>query len=1185
MISLFKNQTPEKTNDQYDRVDSDYSDLFNAETDEILFFDFGMSREKFIYNNPLEYPSIEDKTGIFNYFIDNYFYLQSQYSAHGGDIDSFMNDCFSKCRSIVRGSVAPAYGVFPLILAKVPREMIAEEYYLIILSDYNDPTGFGQSEDIRRYREAIASPSFLILQETFINPMNSKVKESRVFRFGYVYYPSGNHGPNPDRSYAYIAGFKILPENITRPVVESNIKFEQLRYGEDTYNYDAIKIHFPHTDDLLTNSIYEDISFEKGGTLNREVEVVKERDFYTIPSSEVELPNFVRDKDSSSLEVKYTFHTQLKLLDSCFLNLVHITHPRSLSLSGIVLQSPPPPLVYWIRRLLPFAIFTVLALLGIAISRGRVKKFKINVHGYTEKLYRETKNCTTEEHDYYTSKDNKTEVKLSITITPVYKKFFRIRWGCSPNLKNTTIDGLKDIVLETRIHNELEKGDEFVDSKVASDFIPQKDVDGKFKYGITIKPTLNTKWDFENNKRYIFTLKTNFYVVKHKFLWFRFLGKKIVQCEGSEYTFEIGPKLFGNIWAGFDPGTTGSSIAFGRKQQDIYLSKIEYKVGNQKLFTEINSSVIAFTTEQIKQLSEQEFKNWSPKKHYLYGNDANHPYATNKFISSKKTLGYDFDCLIKMEGKILFELKGEQVFTLQIRGMYKDMEKYISEEGKGYKEGYMSQKEKAELFENEKEYIPRRVVAAVPNSFNNYRTQAMIDSINSYGKFDEIITVYEPEAVLFYCIKDSIVKANSKVLIFDMGGATINTSFFDYQYQKPNYIIDTLGRIGYGIGGDTIDFCIINAILAMPTVRNVLGIVDDKSANTYRDNHAEKLLSLAFKIKEYIVDIVLKSDDDTLPSPWLFTANSLRLWIYDLLEMEVDITEETGEFKKMFGDSGKYFFDTFIEPVVYKNIRDAIKELKAFDEVAACRDEPVSLVFSGRSTAFPFVKKNVKDALKKQGFTEVDEKRLDKNKSLDKLKTVVAEGACFYGISREYIKPVNNKAFYSFVLLKHKSLSNDSIEFKTFITRGEKLEKREIRDFKEIGNNKYEYGIAKDRKKAMGLCKTIAIKEDAQFINDGRSADIYQVTGNRPKEVFKEKLKFKYLLSLNAKGGIKELELEMQPNDSLFCIARYDVNSNNDEIKKANVESRDIADENDEHYTFALKINDNQLNNKKRGIR
>jgi hypothetical protein len=1126
LISLFNNQKPEETADQHTRTDAgSYSDWFDAETDEILFFDFGINRNKFDYNNP-HYP--KDKEGIFNYFIDNFFLLQNRYSTNGGIVESFFDSSFVKCRNNIRGTVAPSRYVFPLILSKLPKEIAANEYYFIMLDDYNDPARKGQNEEIKRLNEAIHKQSRLILENDFINPMYSKTNYYKIFEYGYEYFPDGYNSINPARDYVYLVGYKIIPENIEKPSIESNIKLVQLKYGEYTYNQNAIKIRFPHSEYLHINSIYEDLFSDKGNVLNRKIEVNKESDFYMSLPADVKLAGLVHKHDILSFEEKYTFNADLQLLDApnCKLGLIYTTQRAPKLEDVFVFQNAIFTIImYWFQRLLPFIVFIILALLSIAIYRGRVKNFKVEVSGFTEK-FKEMKNCTITEHDYYTWNAEKKRATLNVKIIPEYCRNFKIKWGYRLNIK-PTIENLEKAGLVAEIH----KTDGSDKKPLGSEFQP----DEFGEYGITISQTAGATLNFEK-QRYIFEVITN-YNVEQRFL---FLRNKNSRNNQNSYKFETGKDL-GKIWIGFDPGTTSSSAAFGSDKDNIYFSKVK----DGKKLSEINSSVIAFN----KNLSVTKYKDWRPNEDYLYGNTAaGRRNLKSKFRSMKKTLGYEEKYPIEVDGTELFKLEGQQIFELQVRGMYKGLKDYF--EGTG--NGYLTTEEKNELCQGKGDFLPKRAVVAIPNCFTSRRTQAMIDSIASLGKFDEIISTYEAESVLYYCIKESIVKQNAKVMIFDMGGATINTSFFDYKNERGKYKIDTLGRIGYGIGGDTIDFCIIEAILDMPSVRNALDI-DEKNVKEYRDNNARKLIELALNIKHE--DIVANFKNNTKES--LISANRLKILIEKHLSVNInELTDELDEFKTMFENAGKYFFNTFIEPVVYKNIRDAIDELTAFDEVMACKQQLITLIFSGRSTAFPFIKENVTKELGKQGFKKVEIKDLQQDKSLDNLKTIVAEGACWYGINRQNIEVTNNKVFHSFIVKHSFDGSHNGTDFIHFIKQGQRFEK----------NNDGNLEIRESRD----------IKENAHFEFDNNLVKIYQVTGNNPKELYNKKgLKHKitFVTSLEARREIKKLVVVLRPDDSLESIAKFDRNESNDIHAWANTKSVEIASENDEHYIFALKNN------------
>ena len=69
------------------------------------------------------------------------------------------------------------------------------------------------------------------------------------------------------------------------------------------------------------------------------------------------------------------------------------------------------------------------------------------------------------------------------------------------------------------------------------------------------------------------------------------------------------------------------------------------------------------------------------------------------------------------------------------------------------------------------------------------------------------------------------------------------------------------------------------------------------------------------------------------------------------------------------------------------------------------------------------------------------------------------------------------------------------------------------------------------------------------------------------------KHKIRFVTSVDVAKPMKELELVLNPDDSLKEIAKFDNNRDNDVHAYADTEAVDIADENDDHYTFAVNNN------------
>lgn len=1131
------------------------SDFFNPKEDEILFFNFGLYSDSYHYN--VSYPSLSDSIAFFKFFTDNFLRFQSRYSLAKGNVDYFLNNCFDNCYKSIKtrgaynssgehyrqkhkGSASLSNYVFPLLFTKFPTGINAKEYYVLQISDFDNLLQKGSARDNDQLRDVMGSAA-PFLRKNLIDPLEDHLGRKTTFFHSY------SVGTKKVSIYCY------TPEEIPCPT-SKDIKFKQIKYGEDNYLQDVVNIEFRHDKQLVIKMLYEDVFAIKDSqtslVLHRKIDPlplpVTQKDenikLYTIDENRVKLSPAVKYRNFDKLIANYTFYTQQHLLDVLDCNLGYIRFASDdILLREVQFSDPTSAIILnWFWRILPFVILMGLILLAIAICRGRVKDFKMEIKGFTDK-FREMKNCEITEHAYTNWNQNRRSVSLTVNIVPEYCKGLKIKWGEKLSVKSA-VENLNNSGLTAKISNDDGSGKMDINTV----FEPQKH-SGKYEYTIRIEQPANVPaLDFSKNK-YVFDLITNLEATHS------FLGQNLSFISSfkrnniNPYQFEIGKDL-GKIWVAFDPGTTASSVAFGNDSRSIHFSQIEMEKYNEKVLSKINSSMIAFENK----VSQASYFEWLPDTDYWYGVEAERKVRLkSRFRSMKKTLGYNTTFPIEIDEKKEFELDGQKIFALLVRGLYKDLDDYVKSDKT--ENGYLTNGDRIELDINGKSFKPKRAVVVIPNCFTLQRTQAMIDSIAMLGKFDEIISTYEAEAVLYYCIKKDIVQTSGRVLIFDMGGATINTSFFNF-FKNEKYEIDTLGRIGYGIGGDTIDFCIINAILSMPSIQEAFGVENTpKKIKAFRDNNAKNLLDLAFKIKEDIVK------NFNIANNYLITANNLRVWIKDSIDLDINITEDLTDFENLFKRRNDSYplFDLFIEPIVYKNVRDAITELTAFKEVTQIKSFPVTLILSGRSTAFPFVEKTVIDALNTNGFTNIDFKNLQKEQNLDDLKTVVAEGACWYGLNRTNVMLNNAKCFYSFVVKKSKSSSDKDVGFIPLIKCGLKFEKN-------INNGKMEIRIVEE--------------VNSTFANEGNNncADIYQVTGNSPKKLYKvEGMKHKItkIASLSANPEIKKIELVLHPDDSLDCTAKYDSNSRNDRTVKANTLSLDIANENDEHYIFAVKHN------------
>lgn len=805
---------------------------------------------------------------------------------------------------------------------------------------------------------------------------------------------------------------------------------------------------------------------------------------------------------------------------------------------------------YWII-VFAFGLCLMIILLKYMKARiGQVRDAAIGIEKFTDKI-KIIRDCKVEEHDSVCWTGGQIGVRVD---NFVYFSTIHSCWHLSYKAETTIkVKGLDNTPFKAQIedmndHMTFELGKPFENKKVkiCNGAIELRTVCVNF---MQASPTAII--DFAN--RFIFELEVDFNVTgKHP------LQKKVPPRTQS-YKFEIveDGRL---VWIGIDPGTTGSSIAYGYNPfEDIRISKVVDPINNNE-YSVIDSKLLFRNREVVAQDKNEKYcldiQSFEPGNHYEYGlgaNDMTGRYTT--FVSVKKLLGYKDKLKVRFQNENGSEVcrlfEGKELSGLLIKGLYRDLQECI---------GRQDPSTNKSLFFKEK-FSPEKAVVAVPNNFTMKKIQDMIDAVWALGQFKEVLYAYEAEAVLYHYLRLAHPKEidGKKIAVFDMGGATINASLFSVsiKYGKKegfveSYNIDTLGRIGYGIGGDTIDFCLINAILSMPEVQRAWQIqgVDDKETNSklvkFREKYAASLLKIAFILKCKIVEnYQLKKDSLIEPLELSDILNDA------LNKRPVEITGESGGYvslfkKKALEDTyGILTFEDF-KNYIYGNIEDAIHELCGFAEVQRIRkDCEVELIFSGRSTLFPLIRECVIAAYNTAGFRV---KTLDiLNGSMDDLKTVVADGCCWYGLNHNIMKLTNNKCFYSYGFQMSKNASE--IGFTTLLAVGTNF------------NSTY------------SSSKLSNIDWDFRF--DGNTVFFYQVVGNNPEAILRDKKRHKYIpiTQISVSSMVEWIEMKIDTNDIVCCTIHY--NNGSEVERQGHVEAKDIVDDNDEHYLFAIRLDHN----------
>jgi len=589
--------------------------------------------------------------------------------------------------------------------------------------------------------------------------------------------------------------------------------------------------------------------------------------------------------------------------------------------------------------------------------------------------------------------------------------------------------------------------------------------------------------------------------------------------ETIEYKFHIGNDL-GDLWVSFDPGTTGSCVAIGNHAENISVCIDSY---NQNI---IDSKLNFFISENFVNNNGE-----IPEKLYEYGTKAKTKFGSNGVVSYqsiKKLLGFKDIKEITFKNNQTLKLTGKELSSLLVKGLYKELTFFINR---------LNNPE----FLHNGVFNPQRAVIAIPNNFTISKIQDMVDCLGYLKQFKEVRYVYEAEAVLFYYLSnysrfnngDNQFK-DENILVFDMGGATINATIVSAskieEKQKPVYYIDFLGKIGYGIGGDTIDYCILKFIKKFANEYPQLNTINFNTENK------KDLVEAARSIKLQIVDYYEKGYDT------LITTRQLNDFFKPVLGVSIEFSEESKFYENFKKDSkGKY--KIFSHPVfidlIYNNVKDAVNEV--IDLSDNCKIDKV--IFSGRSTFFPNIKETVEKQLKSKNSTPVKI-----TLAIEESKTAVAHGACWYGINKNSIRLNNLKTNASFGIKQTLTADITNVKFIELIPMGCQFD----------SNNS-------------GIDKVTGEKKlSANFAFDGGKVNFYQVMGKNANQILaqNQKHKFSKIASIRIPLETEAVQMIVKEDDDVECKVKLVNNRVLEE--KGVVSDQEIADANEEHYTWII---------------
>ena len=605
------------------------------------------------------------------------------------------------------------------------------------------------------------------------------------------------------------------------------------------------------------------------------------------------------------------------------------------------------------------------------------------------------------------------------------------------------------------------------------------------------------------------------------------------------YRFFVGENLR-STWVGLDPGTTGSCVAVGEHANEIHLEKDHLQ--NDK----ITPSLIVFG----RYWGEDDELDFSgkliPPDCYRVGDAARADFGHPEFTSVhsfKKLLGFSEPIRHDFDGHVeTFE--GHDLSRLLVLHLCDGLFRFVENSN-------LSGSLSVDRFD------PKRCVVAVPNTFTPTQTQLIWDVVMSVGVFDEVRTLTEAEAVFFHHLRGAYSSGeqvqSQTVMIFDMGGSTINATVLDFNVTSeanaaPRYQVEVLARTGYTIGGDSIDYCLCKILCAAlsadlgqkfeklnPFSR---GVSDDPEIGTLRLRWKE----VATKLKIQLAESVESKKEVSADVVWSI--------IEDVFSKEKEIFEDGPG--KAFGEQFESHPDLgpriLIHPILIEKIFRPMDEIVrgVVDSAGGVRIDQV--ICSGRSCLFPSIRDRVIDAMLKC-------RQKPQCTMLEKaeLKSAVAKGCCWYGLNHSAITISSAKTSATFGYRQTRR-PGETPRFYPVIGEGLTLQKP-----------------ADDPLGIGSVTEAVSLRPPSSFDFDANKVTFFQVQGGSPESVF-EKGQLHRSAAIGetrVRGLVEILEIEVLENDQSGFRIFYK-NGEQEEVSGAVSLELDLANSQDEHYYWSF---------------
>lgn len=1112
---LFNN---EQIMDEYSLISSELKQgipFYDSDLDKVHFLWFVADQAdnvNYFYNSDGSYRKFED-----------YFFSKAIEQNNQETINSYFNRIFSNRPSLK--SVYNGYGIstysftsfaFPLCLDILPTDY-SKEYIVILISDFKAGSTFGNKQDEKIFRDAFRNKAQSVLKRvSYLNSQFVKIDLGDYYK---------------DAGYNSIIGFYVFkirpnvgvpnPENIDVRI-DSDIHFEQEDFGGDSYRIEPTKVVFNHSENLFIDNVFLEFSLQNGKVIRREITPAMSENngtFIFNSINDITLPD-ITSSFNGTIDLRYLFNTSF-IVDETNQQSIKYTFEtnRTIDNTNFTFQTKLSNM-----EISAIVAAIILSLFAIVIV---VLWHKGKPVGILTKFSRF--NDSYESYDYSAEGLGKTHTDYKCwSISDQTKGGFEIK-----------VYGRFDYQQHNKFYNWQENSGYLVriyPSKLTCPAGFEAYISGAGRISNDANMPIEITDAFNDSKFEFSVIFRDKGAVINEPLPFSFEIELVSVNNGLRsfnvstrisYQFHIGPDL-GNVWLGLDPGTTGSCIAIATSSDDLTIEKNN----NEDL---ISPSVILIPTDKLKTSSKEDIRNVA-----LFGYKAqavkNESDTMRKFVSIKKLLGYNtsYSLGTNKEG---VELSVDSTFlsTLMVEKLLEQHRSFIESNKDDY----------PQFFENDV-YNPKRAVIAIPNNFTASKIEHLRECVLDVkdSPIKELRFIYEAEAILVNYINSGNAKEKEQesergetIFIFDMGGATINTTLANVKRRRRKndlvWEIEIISKLGYGVGGDTIDYAYLQWIYSKSDEYNILAQNNPFGAHSSMDMKGRrKLKDAVLELKKQTIRNYESNEENLIDRYHIAQFNGYSLPMKDEGDVFVDDIKN---------GKNSFLYSKWFEEYVYDNVRSIVG-----DVLYVCKKKNINhldtILMSGRSSHFPRIKETVESVVKSSGF-EPDISLLPLTES----KSAVAKGACYYGVlnSRIILQNITINGVFGVI---QRTEPNKPPLFHKLIDDGDTFD------------NGFKTGMA-------------YIRESQGFTFDGGVVRFCQVMGVNPTEIIAKNEKHKYseVATIPAQPfPVQEVQMSITDKDKILCSV---TNTNGDTIPPVEsiVKDSDIMACNDEQYTFFVK--------------